>query len=188
MKLPINVVFRNMDRSLTAEEKAIHLAEKLNRFYQNITRCDVVIESEHRHHHKGNLYHVRIDLTLPGSELVVSKSQGDEHAHEDVYVAIRDAFNAMKRQLQSHIKKVRGHVKHHQTAPQGKIAEIYPPADYGFIETIDGRRIRFTSASVVSYDFEKLEIGDVVRFIEAEDAIAPAASTIHVEKRFTAEG
>lgn len=126
MKLPINVVFRNMERAEAAEEKAIHLAQKLERYYQGIMRCDIVIEAEHRHHYKGNLYHIRIDLTLPGSELVVSKSHGDEHAHEDVYVAIRDAFNAMKRQLQSHVRKIRGHVKHHESAPQGKIAEIYP--------------------------------------------------------------
>ncbi|MDI9819011.1 MULTISPECIES: HPF/RaiA family ribosome-associated protein [unclassified Legionella] len=185
MKLPIQVVFRNMDPSPAAEDKARSLANKLDRYYDRIMSCRVVIEAHHRHHYKGNIYHVRIDLTLPHSELVVSRDPSQNHAHEDVYVAIRDAFNAIKRQLQDHVDKQRGRVKHHEPTPQGRITEIYPPADYGYIETIDGRRLRFTSSSVVDYDFESLEIGDRVSFIEAENTSAKetAASTVYIENK-----
>jgi hypothetical protein len=55
-------------------------SEKLDKFYDRIMRCDVVVEAHHKHHHKGNLYHVRIDLTVPGSELVVNREPDEHHA------------------------------------------------------------------------------------------------------------
>ncbi|KTD20996.1 sigma 54 modulation protein YhbH [Legionella lansingensis] len=183
MQLPIQVVFRNMEPSPTAEQKARSLAQKLERYFDKIMACRVVIESPHRHHHKGKLYHVRIDLTVPDAELVASRERSEHHAHEDVYVAIRDAFNAIKRQLQSYARQRRGEVKHHEQPLYGHVLEVCPPADYGYIETPDGRQIRFTSHSVIDYDFTKLEVGDRVRFAEVENANAeePVASTVYVE-------
>ncbi|KTD07945.1 HPF/RaiA family ribosome-associated protein [Legionella jamestowniensis] len=181
MKLPIQVIFRNMDHSTAAEQRALALARKLERYYDRIMGCRIVIESPHRHHQKGKLYHVRIDLTVPDAELVVSREPSEHHAHEDVYVAIRDAFNAIKRQLQAYVDQRRGHVKHHEIPLYGHVLEVYPPADYGYIETPDGRQIRFTSQSVIDYDFTKLEVGDRVRFAEAENAGETVASTVYVE-------
>lgn len=181
MKLPIQVIFRNMDHSPAAEKRALSLARKLERYYDRITGCRIVIESPHRHHHKGNLYHVRIDLTVPDAELVVSREPSEHDAHKDVYVAIRDAFNAIKRQLQAYVDQRRGHVKHHEMPLYGHVLEVCPSADYGYIETSDGRQIRFSSQSVIDYDFAKLEVGDRVRFAEVESAEEPVASTVYVE-------
>jgi len=179
MKLPIQVVFRNMDVSEAAETKARNLAAKLDRYYKGIMACRVAIEAHHRHHYKGKLYSVRIDLTLPNAELVASREQSDNHAHEDVYVAIRDAFNAIKRQLQEFVSKQRGNVKFHEIPNYGRVTEICPPADYAYFETTDGRKIRFTSNSVIAYDFKKLEVGDRIRYVEAENSTEPSASTIY---------
>jgi ribosomal subunit interface protein len=181
IRLPLQVVFRNMDHSPAVEARVREQAEKLERFYDRIMSCRVVVETHHRHHHKGNLYHVRIDLTVPGDELVVSREPADRHAHEDVYVAVRDAFDAMRRQLQDFARKQRGDVKEHEPPPHGRIREIAPLAGYGVIETSDGREIPFTRNSVVDYDFDKLEVGDSVRFVEVESDEGPAASTVHVE-------
>ncbi len=181
IRLPLQVVFRNMDHSPAVEARVREQAEKLERFYDRIMSCRVVVETHHRHHHKGNLYHVRIDLTVPGDELVVSREPADHHAHEDVYVAVRDAFDAMRRQLQDFARRQRGDVKEHEPPPHGRIREIAPLADYGVIETSDGREIPFTRNSVVNYDFDKLEVGDSVRFVEVESDEGPAASTVHVE-------
>ncbi|KTD17670.1 HPF/RaiA family ribosome-associated protein [Legionella jordanis] len=182
MQLPIQVVFRNMDPSPAAEEKARSLATKLERYFDKIMGCRIVIESPHRHHHKGKLYHVRIDLTVPNAELVVSREPSDHHAHEDVFVAIRDAFDAIKRQLQNYAHQRRGEIKHHEIPNYGRVLEVCPPADYGYIETPDGRQIRFTSNSLIDYDFEKLEVGDRVRFAEVENSEEPVASTVYVER------
>lgn len=183
MLLPIQVTFRNMDPSRAVESKARKLANKLDNLCDKIMGCRVVIESPHRHHNKGKLYHVRIDLTVPDAELVVSHESSDKHAHEDVYVSLRDAFNALERQLKSYAKQRRGHIKHHDDSIRGgRVLEVYPMADYGYIETLDGRMIRFTGQSMVDYDINKLEVGDRVRFVETVwNSQEAAASTVYVE-------
>jgi len=109
-------------------------AAKLDEFFPRITSCRVVVEAPHRHHKLGELFHVRIDLGVPGNELVVSHEPSpratlrhDEEAvlkkhieihpeHKDVYVAIRDAFGSARRQLQDYVKRLRGEVKYHVRA------------------------------------------------------------------------
>ncbi|HUU24039.1 MAG TPA: HPF/RaiA family ribosome-associated protein, partial [Methyloceanibacter sp.] len=76
-------------------------------------------EAPHRHHHKGKLYSVHIDISVPGKDLVVDRAKPLDHAHEDVYLAVRDAFNAAVRQLEDYTRRVRGEVKTHEAAPRG---------------------------------------------------------------------
>lgn len=105
MQLPVQISFRNMDPTPWIEEKIREKAAKLERTFDRITRCDVVIEAPHHDHRKGRLYHVRIDMTVPGGKLAV---RGDApHANEDVRAAIRDAFDAARRQLEDWIDRKR---------------------------------------------------------------------------------
>ena len=99
-------------------------AGKLDKFYDQIMTCSVMIEAPHGHHYKGNLYHIRIDLTVPNGEIVINRDPGDHHAHEDVYVAIRDAFDAARRKLQDYGRKRRGDVKSHEVSPHGIMSEL----------------------------------------------------------------
>lgn len=108
MKLPLEITFRNMAASEALDADIRAKAEKLDNFYDRVMSCRVIVEAPHRHHHKGNIYHVRIDLTVPDEELVVSRDRGQNHAHEDPYVAVRDAFDAARRQLQDYIDRRRG--------------------------------------------------------------------------------
>lgn len=176
---PIHIIFNKLKFSRAIENNAQRHAAKLGKYFDNIMNCKVSIETHH-HQNKGNIYHVRIDLIVPNAELVVNRELGENHAHEDVYVAIRDAFLAMTRQLKKYAQKQRGAVKHHALPPEGRIREIAPVADYGFIETIDGRSLRFTSKSVVDFDFNKLEVGTKVFFIEAASNDGPAVSTVYI--------
>jgi ribosome-associated translation inhibitor RaiA len=73
-----------------------------------------MVEVPHRHHRKGHLYHIRIDLTVPGAELVVKRDPPQHQAHEDIYVAIRDAFDSAERQLKEYAERQRGEVKTHE--------------------------------------------------------------------------
>jgi cold shock CspA family protein len=127
------------------------------------------------------LYHVRIDLTVPGAELVASREPHDNHAHEDVYVAIRDAFDAMRRQLEAHARRQRGDIKTHDTPPHGRIVELNSDGDFGRIETPDGRLIYFHRNSVMEAAFDRLDIGDRVHFAETMGELGPQASTVHLE-------
>jgi ribosomal subunit interface protein len=113
MKLPLQVTFRNMQASAAVEAEVRERAQKLERFYSEIMSCRVAIEPQQRQHHKGNLYHVRIDVKVPDSELVTSREPPAHHAHEDVYVAVRDAFDAMRRQIEDYARTRRGEVKTH---------------------------------------------------------------------------
>ncbi len=128
MQLPLQITFRNMDPSLTVEHAVRLRADKLERFCDRITGCRVVVEAPHRQHHKGNLYHIRVDLTVPDDELVVSREAADQHAHEDVYVAVRDAFAAAKRQLQEYSRRRRGQVKRHEETFVELLQEASPQA------------------------------------------------------------
>ena len=113
MTIPLQISFRNLEASAAIEDSIHEHAGKLELFNKTITRCRVMVESHHRHHRKGKLFYVRIDLTAPGAEIVVSREPQDEHSHEDVYVAIRDAFDAARRQLQDGTHRIQGSVKTH---------------------------------------------------------------------------
>lgn len=106
MQTPLEVLFHDMERSDAVEQAVRDRAEKLEKLYDRITSCHVYVHSLQRNQRKGNLYEVRVELRVPGTELAVSHRPGDRHAHEDVYVAIRDAFDAMERQLRSWKEKV----------------------------------------------------------------------------------
>jgi ribosomal subunit interface protein len=121
MKLPLQITFRNTDRSEALEAHIRKKAEKLDQICDDIMSCRVMVEASHRHHHKGNLYHTRIDITVPEHEIVVSRDPQDNHAHEDAYVAIRDAFDAARRQLEDYTRKRRGDVKTHEAALRERV-------------------------------------------------------------------
>jgi ribosomal subunit interface protein len=183
MKLPLEIVFRNLEPSDAIEAKVRERAEKLESFYADIMSCRVAVEARHKHHHKGNLYHVRVDLTVPGAELVASREPKEHHAHEDVYVAIRDAFDAVRRQVEDYARRRRGDVKTHETAPHGRIVELSPEADFGRIETPDGTSVYFHRNSVVDAQFDQLKVGDSVHFAEESGESGPQASTVHLEHK-----
>jgi ribosome-associated translation inhibitor RaiA len=112
MTLPLQITFRHMDPSPSLEAKIRRKAAELEQFYDRIISCRVVVESRHRHRHQGNLFEVRIDLGVPGSQLVAGRNHAFDHAHEDAHVAVRDAFDAARRQLEDRIRAVRDGAKH----------------------------------------------------------------------------
>jgi cold shock CspA family protein/ribosome-associated translation inhibitor RaiA len=180
MKQPLEITFRDMPHSDAVEAKIREKAAKLDEFYDHIMACHVVIEAPHGHHHQGNLFHVRINLTVPHGEIVIKRDPKEHQAHEDAYVTIRDAFNAARRKLQDFARKQRGDVKVHETPPHGTIMEIVPYEDYGRIKTADGREVYFHRNSFLGGDFDALDIGDKVRFVEEAGENGPQASTVHL--------
>jgi len=118
MQTPLSVTFHNMDRSDAVEARVREKVEKLEAFYDRITSCRVIVEAPHRRHHKGKQYKVEVVLEVPGGEIAVTRSPGDNFAHEDVYVAIRDSFGAAQRQLQDYARRQRGDVKTHEPPSQ----------------------------------------------------------------------
>ena len=70
--------------------------------------CRVAFEERHRHHRQATIYHVTINLSIPGVDVIVSSLPEENHAHEDPFVALRDGFDAARRQLASRVGKMRG--------------------------------------------------------------------------------
>ena len=109
MPVPLKITFHNLPPSQFIEGRIREKAEKLTRFADRIIGCHVTVELPHKHHQKGVVYRVTVDLTFPKGEVVANRSPDLDHSHEDVYVAIRDAFDAAMRQLESRFQKQRMH-------------------------------------------------------------------------------
>jgi ribosomal subunit interface protein len=180
MQLPLQITFRHMDPSDAVAARIRERVEELGRFSDRILSCRVVVECQHPRQHQGNLFRVRVDLKVPGNEIVVGRDPGAHHAHEDVYVAIRDAFDATRRLLEDHVRKGRGDVKLHAVPDHGRIVRLLPERDCGFISSAEGNEIYFHRNSVTNGGFDKLAVGDEVRFIaqHSESAEGPQASTV----------
>jgi ribosomal subunit interface protein len=169
------IKLKDVPPSDAIEARITDRVSRLGRFYDRIMGCRVTIEQTQRRHHQGKLFNVRVDLTVPGSELVINR---DENV--DLYVAIRDAFDAAERKLESFARKQRGEVKSHGETPLGRVVRLFPERGYGFIETSDGREIYFHRNSVIEPDFELLEIGTGVVFAEEEGDKGPQAARVAV--------
>ncbi len=109
MQIPLQITIRDVDHSEALETRIRDKVAKLEEFSKHIISCRVVVEVPHKHHHQGKQFNVRIDIGVPGSEIVVNR----DHA-EDVYVALRDTFDAAKRQLEDYARKIRGDIKAHE--------------------------------------------------------------------------
>ncbi len=160
MKLPVHIQFEGMDRSDALEASAREHSLKLESFASDIIACRVNIDLLQKHKHQGRPFGVRIDLTLPGHELVVNRVQD-----EDVYVALRDAFNNMRRQLEELVQRRRGQEKQHRLPLHGEVVRIDGAQGFGFIRTDEGDEYYFSRDNVASIPFEHLQTGTTVRFI-----------------------
>ena len=116
MRIPLQITARNMEMTDAIDAAVRKKAEKLEHFSDLITSCRVVVECPHRHQHKGIMYNVHIDLKLPGKELAITREPA-----EDLYVAMRDAFDVATRQVREYMQKRNGHVKHHAEKPQAAV-------------------------------------------------------------------
>jgi ribosomal subunit interface protein len=179
MQIPLQITFRGIPPSEAVEARIREKVSKLEKFHSHIISCRIAVEAEHHHHHQGNQYHIRIDITTPRKELVISREHHDRKAYKDVYVAIRDAFNAATRQLEDYARMQRGEIKTHTTQNAGTIIRLLPEKNHGFIESSDGREIYFHRNSVAGKGFDNLEVGNEVRYVEEDADLGPQASIIY---------
>ena len=112
MQTNLKITFRHMASSAAVEESIRKHLAQIERHFENIVGCHVVIDTPPAHRNKGGPFSVHIDLTIPGRELFVNSARNDRQEHTDVYVAIRDAFDALAKQLDNHVRRHRGEDKH----------------------------------------------------------------------------
>jgi ribosomal subunit interface protein len=163
MQVPLQVSFTNMDPSDAMRSHIEELAAKLDRFHDRIVSCRVVVRAPNRTH-KGKRYHVTLDLKVPGRDIVINREAPQHQANQDIYVAIRDAFDTAARQLEDTARQRRGDVKAHVEEPSGAVIKLFPQEGYGFLEDKVVGEVYFHANSVPNDGFKKLKLGAAVRY------------------------
>jgi cold shock CspA family protein len=183
METEVQVTFRDMPVSDEVERLCWKEARKLERYHGRITGCHVLISQPHRHHRKGNLYHVHLDLVVPGGELVIDRTPPEHGSDERLELALREAFDAARRRLEDDLRRRRGLVKAHETPFHGRVTQLDPLQGFGFLSTADGRELYFHRNSVLGQGFERLEVGSEVTFHEERGERGPQASVVRTVGR-----
>lgn len=88
MTADVQISFRGMESSPSVEAQVRRKAKELQQFSDRVSTCRIMLEAVNRRHRQGTIYHVRVDLTAPGGEVVVNREPGEDHAHEDLHVAL----------------------------------------------------------------------------------------------------
>ena len=181
MTIPMQITFRGVEPSDALRTSIEKHAAKLERFSKAVLACHVVVEPAEKHHHRGNRYYLHVHLKIPGRDIQAGRRPAlNARDPEDLYVAVRDVFDAARRQLEDYERLRRHDVKAHQPAAHGQVMQIYKDADYGIIRTPEGRDVHFHRHSVVDGEFDRLMKGDEIRFHEVLGDQGPWASTVHL--------
>lgn len=203
MQIPPQITQRNMNHSEALQRLIRDEVDRLERFYDRITTCRVAVEYPHRHHRRGQAAHVRIDIVVPGEELVITHEPSlhkdlraleverrikswetlPEYEYRDAYLAVRNAFHKARRVLEDYARRLRGEVKGSVEPPKARVVKLDENRGFGFLETSDGREIYFHRDSVLNGHFARLSIGSLVSFAEEEGEKGPQASTVRLSSK-----
>lgn len=181
MQIPAEIVYKHCEPTDELQAAVSKQIERLERFSKRITSCRVVVSAPAARHRQGGHYEVDIRIALPGrKDVIVAERHGDAPELEHPQVAIKRAFDVAVREIEDAMRDLRGEVKAHGAPAHGKVVRFLAGEDCGFIETPDGREVYFHRNSVVDGDFDKLETGAEVRFVEELGEKGAQASAVHV--------
>jgi cold shock CspA family protein len=196
MQRPPAITIRGLREKAEIDADVRKRLDKLATFCPSIVAARVLVEPAERHHRHGNRYRVRIELSVPGEEIVVAheassrpdartraegtkrKQDEPDRTHKDPAVALRNAFVAAGRRLQDYVRRRRGSVKRHNAAPEGRVVRMFPAKGYGFLAADDGHEVYFHEHSVLGGVFDELVVGARVTFVEERGDRGPQASTV----------
>jgi cold shock CspA family protein len=182
LEQPLEITFRDVERT-SGLEKLIHReAAKLDKVHSNLIRFRIAVEKPHEFQRSGNPYRIRLEILAPKSpEIVVTRNPGAEEMHEPLEVVLKDAFKTARRLLKKLVAKQRGEVKiHPQQELTAVVEKLFPEEGYGFLRTVDGQEIYFHRNSVLQEDFDRLEIGTGVNFFKEMGQKGPQASSVRI--------
>jgi cold shock CspA family protein/ribosome-associated translation inhibitor RaiA len=184
MERPLEIAFHNLPSSAWVEAEIRERVAKLEKRYPHLTGCRVSVEKLHNQHRTGNVYEVHVILSVPGRDLAVSREPrkaGEKAARTDLRASIQEAFRAAERQLEA----FKGRMREDTTPPSGsalagRIAQIEPGADYGYLLSAAGTQLYFHRDSVTNGRFDDLREGQAVHYVEEEGGAGPVATKVRV--------
>jgi cold shock CspA family protein len=179
MQTALQISWERMDPSEYVQRRIEQEAARLEKTFGRITSCRVAVEGPGHHQHKGGLFAIRVHVELPGGrEVSASRNPPQDHAHEEPYVAIRDVFDAVRRQLRETVRERREAAQQPDSQPHGVVSKLDTDKGFGFIMSDDGREIYFHRNSVLDDGFARLRIGTEVHFSEEDGEEGPQASSV----------
>ena len=181
MDTNLEIAFHNMESQPELETYIRERAEKVEKLFDRLVGMRVAVEAQHRQHKTGNVYDVHIELMVPGQDIVVSRKPNkakERYANPDARTSIRDAFEAAERQLKEYKEKLRRDVKAHEPEQPGRIAQLYPDEDHGFIVTNTGTQLYIHRNSCLNVALNELKVGDPVKYVETTGDTGPTAAKV----------
>lgn len=188
MAIPLQLTFRNTDHSewmVDAVQVELKKLEKLEKYSGQIQNCRVVVEKSNNHHHKANIYHIRVSLNVEGKEIIVSKESGTQSAGRDIHTALKHAFEVIPKKLKkmeiidgsahpAHRKKR----EYYTVIEHGQIASVFAEDGFGFLQTPQGSEVYFNKDALVGATFEQLLPGTDVAFAIEAGTEGPVVSWV----------
>lgn len=176
--MDLQITIPNFEHTEALDNQIRKHAEKLQKYFTEIHLCHVVVKYASKQHHKGNLFDIRLNITVPGKEIAINRE-----ANQDFSIALRDAFNAAKRQLEDYARLQRGEIKTHEPLQFGIIDELFAEDGYGYIQSRDTtERFYFDSNNAAHPSFEHFKVGDEVKFTPDFGAEGPRAKRVSLGK------
>ncbi len=173
------ISFHNETHSDAVESTIRAKIEDLEQVHSGIIGCRVVVSAPHRDKWKGKIYEVHVEVSIPGPDIAITREAGTNHAHEDLYVAIRDAFDTARRALQDQVRKMSDHrTKRHPVTVYGQVVRMFLEEGYGFVETEDGHEVYFDRDSLTKSSWPQIQVGNQVRFKERDGEKGPYGTQI----------
>lgn len=182
MQVEPEITFHGIQHSEYNDDYIQERIQRLERLTDDIIACRVVCEKPHRHHQKGNPYHVRVELTLPKHRDLVAKKEAGQQRPVELRTVIKEAFEAVEKQVKEVTARQRNQVKAHDGAdtPHALVVRINRDAGFGFIKSPLGDEYYFHRNSVLHSDFDRLEVGTEVRFDWEMGDEGPQATTVQI--------
>lgn len=179
MRRPLQITFQDIPVEPRARELIEEKVAKLEMMSPDLQGIRVVVSAPHQRYRARNHFSVRVEMTVPGRELIRSRAHGDHPATENLFVAIREAFRAAERQLVSFRRNRFESLRvPHTGRPVGRIISLFPYEGFGFLLTEDGREVYFEKGAVTKNQFPFLQVGQSVHYAEAEGRVGPRASRV----------
>ena len=182
MQIPLELSFRDVNKTAELEDLINDKVDDLEKVFDNIISCRMAVEKPQEHQSSGSPYRVRINVRVPpGKEIVVTGNPGDGEMHDPLEAIIRDAFATATRELRELGNRLNQEVKQHPEQENAAIVEEINYEDgFGFLRSLEGRRIYFHANSVLNNDFKRVEVGTGVRFVSEMGEDGLQASTVQI--------
>lgn len=185
MNVPVEISYRDVPKTPALEDLIREKCAKLEEVCDYISSCRVTVEQPEKHQRSGRPYRVRLEVSVPpGHRVVVDHEPVKVDRGTSVETDIRHAFGVAMRELKKLKERQRREVKvHEERRTEAVVTRVLAEQGFGFLETTDGRQIYFHRNSVANEEFERLQPGMGVHYVEEQGQNGPQAVAVWVTEK-----